>query len=436
MTKIISQDDQLRRIKQFMDQNPVRMNELENAMKLEKVERVAGRETIDRLAEAVSTEVDAPISADALRHFVTLGKDLFDTTPVVSREWLKVDSYPADVSARVRPSTEWKEVYLDGAPEKEAEKFKAWAAEHAAIQAAIGQKAGKVMRGQHAGAMAGVKVQLEVLENIPEFAKHGIFAKPGTLTGVARFSNGAGVPSADQTKPDTRGVAMTLKGADGKPQDFLMVNTDAFFKNMEEVMTMVRASVAMAMVPPEQAPAKAFEVAAKALGPERAKFLLERRMKNLSRPVQSLATEAYFSMMPIKVGPYAAKVGLRPVALDGKSLGSGPTYLTDDLKARLAKGDVVFEMGLQFYENDGKTPIEDLSAPWDVPFVPVARMVIPKQDLDSEAGKALAKELDGVAISPWNTEDHSPLGEIGRARKEVYSKSAETRGGCPYKGGV
>lgn len=138
--------------------------------------------------------------------------------------------------------------------------------------------------------------------------------------------------------------------------------------------------------------------------------------------------------MPIKIGPYAAKLSLHPIDPKPGLLAGGPspTYLRDDLRARLASGAIAYELRLQFYENDESTPIEDMTDPWRTPYVPVGRVVIPTQDLGSGASQQLAADIEENPFSPWNTPAHRPLGEIGRARKEVYARSAQQRGACPF----
>jgi len=64
----------------------------------------------------------------------------------------------------------------------------------------------------------------------------------------------------------------------------------------------------------------------------------------------------------------------------------------------------------------------------------IGQLVITKNaDLDDDASKALAAEIEKMAFNPWNcTEDFRPLGSIMRARKDVYAASASHRGACPF----
>src|SRR6266404_1627573 len=59
------------------------------------------------------------------------------------------------------------------------------------------------------------------------------------------------------------------------------------------------------------------------------------------------------------------------------------------------------------------------------PFVPVARLDIPAQDID-QAGQAAYAE--GLAFSPWRTlYENRPLGSIADARRISYPASAAVR---------
>jgi hypothetical protein len=89
-------------------------------------------------------------------------------------------------------------------------------------------------------------------------------------------------------------------------------------------------------------------------------------------------------------------------------------------------------MQLQFYTDEATTPIENAAAVWPEsrsPFRTVARLTIPQQDVEDEAGLALSKKIDASAFDPWNAlMEHRPLGDIMRARKVVYLASERQRG--------
>ena len=59
------------------------------------------------------------------------------------------------------------------------------------------------------------------------------------------------------------------------------------------------------------------------------------------------------------------------------------------------------------------------------PFVTVARLRLPQQDI---SGQDNLEKMDALSFTPWRvTAEHAPLGDIVRARKEVYRQSSIER---------
>jgi hypothetical protein len=59
----------------------------------------------------------------------------------------------------------------------------------------------------------------------------------------------------------------------------------------------------------------------------------------------------------------------------------------------------------------------------------VGRLVVPKQDVTSEAGRALAERVSRMSFDPWHAlEAHRPLGAMMRARNHAYRVSTKERG--------
>jgi hypothetical protein len=56
----------------------------------------------------------------------------------------------------------------------------------------------------------------------------------------------------------------------------------------------------------------------------------------------------------------------------------------------------VFDVSVQFFVDEQRTPIEDASVEWSEsvsPFIPVARLEIPAQDVLGDDGKALEAQV-------------------------------------------
>ena len=73
--------------------------------------------------------------------------------------------------------------------------------------------------------------------------------------------------------------------------------------------------------------------------------------------------------------------------------------------------------------------IEDASVEWkeaSSPYLPVARIRIPRQRLDDERQAAACEQLD---FNPWHClPEHRPLGGMNRARRDIYRAMADFRG--------
>jgi hypothetical protein len=102
------------------------------------------------------------------------------------------------------------------------------------------------------------------------------------------------------------------------------------------------------------------------------------------------------------------------------------------LRRRLAHGPIHSEFRVQFYVGETVTPIEDSSTEWPAgasPFVPIARLTIPRQDLDDAAGQRLATYVEQLSFDPWHAPvEFRPLGAMMRARSPAYRVSTRARG--------
>ena len=150
--------------------------------------------------------------------------------------------------------------------------------------------------------------------------------------------------------------------------------------------------------------------------------------------MRSVATTQYFSAAPIRYGAYAVHYALAPQTKSepNGSIPPSADYLREDLARRLAEGPVVYDMRVQFYVDEATTPIEDASVEWkekDTPFVTVARLTLPKQDIDGARGRKIADFVEGLSFDPWHAlEAHRPLGNVMRARNHAYRLSTKERG--------
>ena len=330
------------------------------------------------------------------------------------------------MAKRPKPSTAWKEVVADD----EAERFAAYAAQFAELQKRKSHRFG-TGRALHRKQLLALKASLVVLPNLPAHARHGLFARAGRHDAWVRLSNG-GTDRAPDRRPDVRGFSikvLEVKGpgalghGDTWAQDFTLINQEvfAFPKSDEFVALVVAASRGGAALLRHMLRRYGFG----ALG------RIRKMAATFKKPFKGFANEAVYSAAPIACGPYAVRVRLRPVN-PGAPLPGASADWAADLRAHLAERVLGYELQLQFFVDEQRTPIEDASVNWSeevAPYLTVARLSIAQQEFDSEAALLFAAQVEAAKFDPWEAlAEHRPLGDVMRARKVVYFESQKGRG--------
>jgi hypothetical protein len=73
-------------------------------------------------------------------------------------------------------------------------------------------------------------------------------------------------------------------------------------------------------------------------------------------------------------------------------------------------------------------PIEDATVEWKSEAVPVARIRIPQQRIDGADRQQLCEQM---VFNPWHClAEHRPLGNMNRARREIYPALSQFRLGA------
>ena len=199
------------------------------------------------------------------------------------------------------------------------------------------------------------------------------------------------------------------------------------FRGPDEFVAFVRAAAS---------PATALPRLLFGVGPRRLVTVGGALRRSLSVPVRSLATMAFHSALPVRWGDYAGKYRVTPVDAAASPAGGerrrSPDRLAAELADWLAAGALRWDFAVQLYRDPSATPIEDSSVPWSdaaAPPVVVARLVIDRQDVAGERGRAVAAFVDQLAFDPWHAlVEHRPLGAMMRARNQAYRLSTAERG--------
>ncbi|MEV7193119.1 peroxidase family protein [Streptomyces sp. NPDC093510] len=333
------------------------------------------------------------------------------------------------------------ERYMGGSPEAERRLFERLARELMKVQEK-NRRAGRaadLARTLHAKAALGVEnARLRFHDDLPEALRHG-FARPGAEYPVTlRLSNAGGIRQADGA-PDLRGAALRVTVSTDEHHDLLATNHPvshardarefvAFAKAMAGATTRPRKAVALFVALPL------------AVGATTATRMRRNVQAATRHTVTSLAAETYWSRSAIlwgEAGP--VRYLLRPVGATTAASDPArrdPQYLRRELETRLARQDITFDLCLQRYVDERRTPVEDGSVEWlesVAPAVPVATLTVPSQDLDTAECRTAAQRVEALAFNPWHTTDaFRPLGNLNRARKATYEASAAHRQGLRF----
>ncbi len=323
-------------------------------------------------------------------------------------------------------STDWKENVVPN----EATQFDVFAAQLRDIQREKAKATGVTNRALHAKGHVGLKAELSTKGGLPDWAKVGIFAEPGTFKAWVRFSNGGTVHATDR-RDDVRGIAVKVTGVGGKKlipgmedaptQDFLAILSPAIpFATPAAFVGVVRAvNGPKFLILPR---------ILMALGGDTFKVLGQLK-KGREVKVESLAEQTFYSALPIRWGSTAVKFSFAPVnpAKVGPIANEDSRY-ADDLKARVKNGPLTFVLRVQPFTTEAETPIEDPTKVWTSPWVDVAELKILQQDAASDAGKALATKVESLSFDPWHAPvEFRPVGAMMRARSHAYRDSTIER---------
>jgi hypothetical protein len=155
-------------------------------------------------------------------------------------------------------------------------------------------------------------------------------------------------------------------------------------------------------------------------------------LKQAIRASDSLALEQYWSRGPILWGDAGpVQFRLTPVAPTAVSAGiphDSSDYLSVEFSERLAAAAIQFQLQVQMYRDERRTPIEDSSVRWkdeDSPPIPVALVTLNRQNLRTHEARDTQRQVDALSFNPWNAPaEFRPLGNLNRARGVVYAASA------------
>ena len=272
-----------------------------------------------------------------------------------------------------------------------------------------------------------VRGEFRVLENIAAVYKHGIFAEPKSYPAWIRFGGPGPASPPDIADSGILSIGIKLMGVPGEKllddekatQDFSGISCPTFTTpNIVENLKLQRQIYA-------GTPVFYF------INPLDSHFLDMTMQGIYARMNRSPLEVSYWSCVPYLLGDgQAMKYSVRPTSNRKTKIPWNPPddWLRQSLAQTLSQGDAEFDFCIQLQTNYKRMPIEDASIEWPEhlsPFVPVAKITIPKQQFTSPEQTKFAREL---SFNPWHSiAEHRPLGNQNRARYLIYSELSRLR---------
>lgn len=333
------------------------------------------------------------------------------------------------------------EQYQGGSPEAERLVFDKLARELVGVRR--GNRYGgpaHLLRTVHAKPALGVdNARIRFHDDLPEALRVG-YAQPGAeYPAAVRLSDASGAERPDAA-PDLRGVAVRVQAGPGGTHDLLATSFPvSYAADAREYVAFAKA-----MGDTGSAAERVFGLLVRlplAVGWATAARMRRHVHTATRHTVGSLARETFWSCGAIlwgDAGPVRYRLRPAPGSTPAPPPDRGdPDYLHRELTQRLSTGDVCFELCVQRYLDERRTPVEDGSVEWqesEAPVVPVAVLTVPCQDLEATEARSAAHRVERLAFNPWHTtEEFRPLGNLNRARKAAYEVSGADRPGPRFR---
>lgn len=319
-------------------------------------------------------------------------------------------------------------------------------------QSVTTESTGRAVRDAHAKGYGLVRGEVEILGQLPAEYAQGIYATPGRHDALIRFSNGSPHAGADARLGGATGLALKIFGIDGptlledEPNthtfDYANINAPIFFCNTVEHYLFIQELFLEAPAyfaqgtPGRHRFYKDFVTGKGTLDEDHwAWDELFAFLKVAQLPPVNLLLSTYWTMGAVRHGDYIAKVRFAPVpAFADKvvqrdlDLGSAPEVYRPALVAELRDRPYEFDIQVQLCTDLAQMPVEDVTVEWPEAlsqFITLAKLRIPQQEISSDDN---LEKMDALSFTPWRvTAVHRPLGNIMRARKEVYRHSSILR---------
>ena len=320
---------------------------------------------------------------------------------------------------------------------------------------------GRMVRDAHAKGYGLARGELEILSGMPNEYAQGIYAKPGRHEAMVRFSNGTNHVGSDRFLGPIVGIGLKIFGIEGKTLledepdshtfDYALIDYPVFFANTLKHYVFIQSLFAnIGIAPPADLTPEAKQKAIHqflyawvtgkgTLSPEEWAWEELGVFLQLAQKIQekypNLLLSTYWTMGAVRHGDYVAKVRVAPVQSFADQVerrvldpDAAEQIFRPALVAELRERPYEFDLQVQLCTDLGQMPVEKTTVRWPEslsPYVTVAKLRLPQQEMGGEDN---FERMDKTSMTAWRvTEQHRPLGNIMRARKEVYRQSSILR---------
>jgi catalase len=321
---------------------------------------------------------------------------------------------------------QWRETLYGNSIEAEGKLFEELARRMTSLQMHNAKRAELPSpdRTLHAKSVVGLTdATLSVYDGLPTSLRTGHFQPGRVYAATVRLSNANSFHRPD-FQPDMRGAALRLMVSKTETHDLLMTSYPVSHARdaQQFVDFALIAAGAKALMIPRMLLTFGLAETRRIIG----------NLKQAIRTSESLAQEQYWSRGPIlwgDAGPVQFRLTpLAPAAASTVIPRDSSDYLALELTERLEAAAVQFQLQVQMYRDEERTPIEDGSVRWkdeDSPPIPVALLTLNRQSLRTDEARNTRRQVDALSFNPWNAPpEFRPLGNLNRARRVVYAASA------------
>lgn len=298
------------------------------------------------------------------------------------------------------------------------------------------------LRDAHAKSHAILRGELIVNPDLPDVLAQGMFAQAPSYPVIARISTTSGVLRSDRNR-GVRGLGIKAIGVHGEramkdpldepnvTQDFVLVTHEEFlFADAHAYRTLGMLSATLLA----RLSDRALWVGSELLGAlQKVGLKLPDNLAVFVAPNRPILGETFYSSAPIRYGDYVARFKYEPTSPEVKALADqtlprnpGQDEHRDLIMAFFEKHSAEYTFSVQLCLDTKEMPIEDATKPWKSPYLPVAKVVFPKQNPYSALRRAYGDDV--LSFNSWRgLEAHRPLGSINRLKLKVYEASSDFR---------